>query len=111
MLRWVVDRVAPGASGFVRFVAAVSPGPPPGGLIANAASATQAFDDGGADSNTVMTAVGAALSAEVSAGPSVVNVGQPFLVTLTVTNTGCAVASAPSVGGGPAASGTGAAVV
>jgi len=110
VLRWVVDRVAPGASGFVRFRVSVSPSPPPGGYISNTASATQMWDAAVAESCEVTTSLGSALTAVAWAGPPIVNVGQTFLVTLTVDNAGCSTASAPSLWG-PVATGTGAAAV
>jgi len=100
VVRWVVDRVAPGMSGFVRFRTTVSATtPPPTGLIVNAASATQPWDDAVTGSNQVSTQAGSALTVSLSAFPAVRNSGQPFWVTLTANNGGCADALSPVLWG------------
>jgi uncharacterized repeat protein (TIGR01451 family) len=56
-LRWVVDRVVPGASGFLRFRAGISGTLAEGATVTNAASATQLFDPGVYRSPPVTTIV------------------------------------------------------
>jgi len=89
LLRWTVDRVAPGKSGFVLFQATVSATLTGGSLILNRSSATVADDpvtyltEG--TSNAVLSS--GSLSVAVASPPKA-TLGQWFNVAVTVTNTG-----------------------
>jgi uncharacterized repeat protein (TIGR01451 family) len=90
VLRWVVDRVAPGRSAYIRYGVTVSATLATGDLVFGAASATIA-DDGGRvyateEPSTAVTAVGT-LAAALSI-PAVIRAGDVFTVDLTVTNFG-----------------------
>ncbi len=106
VLRWIVDRVAPGATGSLQFQVRVSSTLSTGTVIANAALATMA--NGAttyateAASSTVVTA--GVLEVAAASTPRV-SVGQWVTVCLTVTNTGGSAVDGimPDVAAGPGA--------
>ena len=89
VLRWIVDRAAPGRTGWIRFAVGISSTLSDGDLVSNAASATVLSDSAifaaAAAVNTVR--LPAVLDSSIH-GPGAVSTGQVFGVTLSVTNTG-----------------------
>jgi len=101
--RWVVARVAPGASGFLRHRVTLSATLANGDLVGGGTSGTVAADSRGIAAATAPTAVGKAVLAASASAPASVSQGQTFAVVLTVTNTGAIPAASvlPSAAIGP----------
>jgi len=108
--RWVVDRAAPGKSGYIRYRVTVSSTLADGSAVAGGVSATVAANSGRFDGAPAQVSTRKAVLDAAAAAPGGVTAGQTFLLVVTVTNTGGAgatsVAPAP-----PAASGTGSVLV
>jgi len=89
VLRWVVSRVAPGKSGYLRFHAAVSPATPPATVITNRASASVPPTGKNIVSGSASMTTAAPGTLEISgAAPQRVSSGRWFTVIMTVTNNG-----------------------
>ncbi|MEK7476764.1 MAG: FlgD immunoglobulin-like domain containing protein [Candidatus Coatesbacteria bacterium] len=96
VLRWVVNRVAPGASGFLRFTVAVSATLADGDTIVNRASATVMTDPYVTLSDTASTAVRKPVIAmSLNASAATVYAGYPVpTFTLSFSNAGSGTATA-----------------
>jgi len=97
VLRWTIDRVAPGATGLIRYGVMVQPPLPANGVIGRRASATVSWDANLHWTEAPSNSTAADLSAQLRVLPTVWTTGQDFMVTLTVTNDGCASVSGLSI--------------
>jgi len=105
VMRWVVDRAAPGHSGWISYRVRLSATLSGGAVVSHGASATMSGDP------VVWRAAPASLTivysgrlATVAAAPAHVTIGQTFAVTLTATNSGSgAVTLDPAIAIGPGA--------
>ncbi|MEK7474766.1 MAG: S8 family serine peptidase [Candidatus Coatesbacteria bacterium] len=105
VLRWVVDRVAPGRSGSIGYRIAVSSALAQGSLVTNRASATFTGESRAFPSDPAANLVDDPVPFDThAAAPDTVSSGQSFDVTLTVTNTGSGTtAASPAIAVVPAA--------
>jgi len=93
VLRWTIDRIAPGSSGTIRYGVVIPPTLPSSGSVTNRASATALWDSSVHLSEITSNLTASALAGRLRAFPVIRDTGQDFIVTLTVTNNGCATAS------------------
>ena len=105
LLRWVVDRAAPGRSGSIGYRVEISSTLAQGSLVRNRASATFMGEGRPAPTEAVATVVDdPSPLATHAAAPASVSSGQTIDVTLTVTNTGAgSFIASPAIGVVPAA--------
>jgi len=105
VLRWNVNRVAPGASGFLQFAVSASSTLPTGAVVANRAGVTVSAGGRVYFTNTATASMGTGGSLRTSAAAPVhVTLGQWFTVSWTVTNSGgSGVSVDPALTPGPGA--------
>jgi uncharacterized repeat protein (TIGR01451 family) len=88
LLRWVVERIAPGRTGYIAFGTRVSCTLPDGVPILNSVGATIFGDDVKLATSTVTSASAARLALGLSGPAGCVKAGMPFTYTISYANTG-----------------------